>query len=140
MPKGSNTAVPATALRVEVGWRGGPGVPDADASALLLAGGKVRSDGDLVFYNQPAHSSGAVRHEGKREAGGRVTDTLHVDLARVEPAVETVVLAASADGGTFGRVPELSIEVRDAAQGALVARFDSADATVETAFVLGEFY
>ncbi|CAM5324391.1 hypothetical protein SGLAM104S_03546 [Streptomyces glaucescens] len=100
----------------------------------------MRSDGDLVFYNQPAHSSGAVRHEGKREAGGRVTDTLHVDLARVEPAVETVVLAASADGGTFGRVPELSIEVRDAAQGALVARFDSADATVETAFVLGEFY
>ncbi|OSZ56152.1 Tellurium resistance [Streptomyces pharetrae CZA14] len=140
MPKGSNTAVPTTALRVEVGWRGGPGVPDADASALLLAGGKVRSDGDLVFYNQPAHSSGAVRHEGKREAGGRVTDTLHVDLARVEPAVETVVLAASADGGTFGRVPELSIEVRDAAQGDLVARFDSADATVETAFVLGEFY
>ncbi|MEV5725956.1 TerD family protein [Streptomyces pharetrae] len=140
MPKGSNTAVPTTALRVEVGWRGGPGVPDADASALLLVGGKVRSDGDLVFYNQPAHSSGAVRHEGKREAGGRVTDTLHVDLARVEPAVETVVLAASADGGTFGRVPELSIEVRDAAQGALVARFDSADATVETAFVLGEFY
>ncbi|MER5296015.1 TerD family protein [Streptomyces pharetrae] len=140
MPKGSNTAVPTTALRVEVGWRGGPGVPDADASALLLASGKVRSDGDLVFYNQPAHSSGAVRHEGKREAGGRVTDTLHVDLARVEPAVETVVLAASADGGTFGRVPELSIEVRDAAQGDLVARFDSADATVETAFVLGEFY
>ncbi|MFE6991386.1 TerD family protein, partial [Streptomyces pharetrae] len=34
----------------------------------------------------------------------------------------------------------LSIKVRDAAQGDLVARFDSADATVETAFVLGEFY
>ena len=140
MPKGSNTAVPTTALRVEVGWRGGPGVPDADASALLLVGGKVRSDGDLVFYNQPAHSSGAVRHEGKREAGGRVTDTLYVDLARVEPAVETVVLAASADGGTFGRVPELAIEVKDAAQGGLVARFASTDASVETAFVLGEFY
>ena len=51
MPKGSNTPVPATALRVDVGWRSGPGVPDADASALLLAGGKVRSDADFVFYN-----------------------------------------------------------------------------------------
>ncbi|KUM73458.1 TerD family protein [Streptomyces curacoi] len=140
MPKGSNVPVPTTALRVELGWRSGPGVPDADASALLLVGGKVRSDGDFVFYNQPAHSSGAVRHEGKREAGGRVTDSLLVDLARVEPAIETVILAASADGGAFGQVPDLYIEVKDAAQGAVVARFDSAGATVETAFLLGEFY
>ncbi|MEU2064569.1 TerD family protein [Streptomyces sp. NPDC013455] len=140
MPKGANTPVPTTALRVELGWRTGPGVPDADASALLLAAGKVRSDGDFVFYNQPAHSSGAVRHEGKRTAGGRVTDTLTVDLARVEGAVERIVLAASADGGTFGQVPDLYIEVADAASGRTVARFDDPGATVETAFVLGEFY
>ncbi|AKZ54164.1 putative stress protein [Streptomyces ambofaciens ATCC 23877] len=140
MPKGSNTPVPTTALRVELGWRSGPGVPDADASALLLVGGKVRSDADFVFYNQPSHSSGAVRHEGKREAGGKVTDSLLVDLARVEPAIETVILAASSDGGSFGRVPELYIEVRDATRNTVAARFDNPGATVETAFVLGEFY
>ncbi|KOX25282.1 MULTISPECIES: TerD family protein [Streptomyces] len=140
MSKGSNTQVPTTALRVELGWRSGPGVPDADASALLLVSGKVRSDGDFVFYNQPAHSSGAVRHEGKRDAGGRVTDTLLVDLGRVEPAIETVILAASSDGGSFGQVPDLYIEVRDAARDTVVARFDNPGATVETAFVLGEFY
>ncbi|MGW3414192.1 TerD family protein [Streptomyces sp. NPDC000888] len=140
MPKGSNVPVPTTALRVELGWRSGPGVPDADASALLLVSGRVRSDGDFVFYNQPAHSSGAVRHEGKRDAGGQVTDTLLVDLARVEPAIETVVLAASTDGGPFGQVSGLYVRVLDAQRGTEVARFDSADATVETAFVLGEFY
>ncbi|MGW0953009.1 TerD family protein [Streptomyces sp. NPDC002545] len=140
MPKGSNTPVPATALRVEVGWRPGPGVPDADVSALLLVGGKVRSDADFVFYNQPAHPSGAVRYEGKGTLGGQVTDTLLVDLARVEPSIEKVVLAASADGGTFGQVPGLYIEVRDAARGTVAARFDSTGASVETAFVLGEFY
>ncbi|WP_189952578.1 TerD family protein [Streptomyces alanosinicus] len=140
MPKGSNTPVPTTALRVELGWRSGPGVPDADASALLLAAGKVRSDGDFVFYNQPAHASGAVRHEGKRTAGAGVTDILSVDLARVEGAIERIVLAASADGGTFGQVPGLYVEVTDAASGRPVARFDSPGATVETAFVLGEFY
>ncbi|MFF0085009.1 TerD family protein [Streptomyces canus] len=140
MSKGSNVPVPTTALRVELGWRTGPGVPDADASALLLVGGKVRSDADFVFYNQPQHSSGAVRHEGKRTDGGRVTDTLLVDLARVESSVETVVLAASADGGTFAQIPDLFIEVRDAAHGTVAARFDSEGATVETAFVLGEFY
>ncbi|MFD5256803.1 TerD family protein [Streptomyces bobili] len=140
MPKGSNVPVPTTALRVEVGRRSGPGVPDADASALLLIGGKVRSDADFVFYNQPGHSSGAVRHEGKQDTGGRVTDTLIVDLARVEPAIETVVLAASADGGTFGQVPDLAVEVRDAGANTVVARYDATGATVETAFVLGEFY
>ncbi|MEV5081966.1 TerD family protein [Streptomyces sp. NPDC056159] len=140
MPKGSNTPVPATALRVEVGWRPGPGIPDADVSALLLVGGKVRSDADFVFYNQPAHPSGAVRYEGKATLGGLETDTLLVDLARVEPSIEKVVLAASADGGTFGQVPGLYIEVRDAARGTVAARFDSTGASVETAFVLGEFY
>ncbi|WP_409000276.1 TerD family protein, partial [Streptomyces ipomoeae] len=140
MPKGSNVVVPTTALRVELGWRSGPGIPDADASALLLVAGKVRTDADFVFYNQPAHSSGAVRHEGKRDTGGQVTDSLLVDLARVEPAIETVVLAASSDGGTFGQVPGLYIRVLDDRAGTEVARFDSKDAGVETAFVLGEFY
>ncbi|WP_055556621.1 TerD family protein [Streptomyces sp. NBRC 110028] len=140
MRKGSNIQVAAGAVRVELGWRSGPGVPDVDASALLLMAGKVRSDADFVFYNQAVHASGAVRHEGKRTAGDTVTDTLAVDLGRVEPAIETVVLAASADGGTFGRVPGLHIRVLDASGGAEIARFDSEDASVETAFVLGELY
>lgn len=141
MSKGSNVAVPAPAVRVELGWASGAGVPDADASALLLApSGKVRSDDDFVFYNQAVHTSGAVRHEGKKTDGGRVTDALVVDLARVEPAVETVVLAASTDSGTFGQIPGLFIRVVDAANGAEIARYDSEDATVETAFVLGELY
>ncbi|WP_406108983.1 TerD domain-containing protein [Streptomyces sp. NBC_01003] len=140
MSKGSNVVVAAPAVRIELGWRSGAGVPDADASALLLVSGKVRSDADFVFYNQPAHASGAVRHEGKRSADGQVTDTISVDLARVEPAIENVVLAASSDGGSFGQVPGLYIRVLDAADGAEIARYDSADASVETAFVLGELY
>ncbi|POX37866.1 Tellurium resistance [Streptomyces sp. Ru73] len=152
MPKGGNAPVESGAVRIEVSWRTGPGVPDVDASALLLSGGKVRHDGDFVFYNQPVHASGAVRHEGRRTADGTAADTLAVDLAAVEPAVERVVLAASADGGTFGQVPELRVRVLDAAgavpggtahaapDGAELVRFDSRDATVETAFVLGELY
>ncbi|WP_327238025.1 TerD domain-containing protein [Streptomyces sp. NBC_01317] len=140
MLKGANLPVAASAVRVELGWRSAAGTPDVDASALLLVTGKVRSDADFVFYNQPAHASGAVRHEGKRPAGDAVTDTLAVDLARVEPEVERIVLAASSDGGTFGRVPGLYVRVLDAASGAEIARYDSQDATVETAFVLGELY
>ncbi|WP_405411109.1 TerD family protein [Streptomyces decoyicus] len=140
MLKGSNVPVPAPAVRVELGWQAAPGTPDVDASALLLVSGKVRDDGDFVFYNQAAHASGAVRHDGKRPAGGAMTDSLTVALDSVEPAVDTVVLAASADGGTFGSVPGLHIRVLDAASGAEIARFDSQDAGAETAFVLGELY
>lgn len=140
MLKGANTPVSAQQVRVELGWRSAPGVPDVDASALLLASGKVRSDADFVFYNQPSHASGAVRYEGKQSAQDTVTDQVSVDLARVEPAIEKIVLAASADGGSFGQVPGLYIRVLDSASGAEIARYDSQDATVETAFVLGELY
>ncbi|MCX4799066.1 MULTISPECIES: TerD family protein [unclassified Streptomyces] len=140
MLKGANVPVTARAVRVEMGWRTSPGSPDVDGSALLLVSGKVRGDTDFVFYNQPSHASGAVRHEGKRTAGDTVTDSLAVDLARVEPAIDRVVLAASADGGTFGQVAGLYVRIADAADGSEIARFDSADATVETAFILGELY
>ena len=139
MMKGANVAVPASAVRVELGWQSGPGVPDADASALLLAGAKVRSDDDFVFYNQAVHPSGAVRYEGKQQ-GQTVVDALSVNLGQVEPQIETIVLAASADGGTFGQFRRLYIRVIDAANGVEVARFDSSGATTETAFVLGELY
>jgi tellurite resistance protein TerA len=140
MQKGANTAVPVPSVRVELGWQAGPGVPDADASALLVTeSGRVRSDDDFVFYNQPAHASGAVRHEGKQQ-GPTVLDVLAVDLNRVEPAIDKVVIAASADGGTFGQFQGLYVRLVDAAGGTEVARFDNPGATSETAFVLGELY
>ncbi|MEV0252579.1 TerD family protein [Nocardia sp. NPDC050712] len=138
MMKGANVPVPMPVVRIELGWQSGPGV-DADASALLLVGGKVRSDSDFVFYNQPQHASGAVRHEGKQQ-GPTVLDQLWADLGRVEPQIETIVIAASADGGTFGQFQGLYVRVLDANNGAEVARFDSTGATSETAFVLGELY
>lgn len=140
MLKGTNVPVPAQAVRVELGWRPSPGTPDVDASALLLVSGKVRSDADFVFYNQPAHASGAVRYEGRATTGDSVTDTLAVDFARIEPAIDRVVVAASADGGGFGRVSGLYVRIVDTASGAEIARFESTDATVETAFILGELY
>ncbi|MEU2603362.1 TerD family protein [Streptomyces albus] len=146
MGKGANVPVPAQAVRVELGWSAGSGVPDLDASALLLdARGKVRSDDDFVFYNQPRHPSGAVRHEGKSTAGAAGTDTLTVELAQLEPEIERVVIAASADGGTFGQVPGLYVRLTEAGaagggDGREIARFDPADASGETAYLLGELY
>ncbi|MEU1992939.1 TerD family protein [Nocardia gamkensis] len=136
MPKGANVPVPSSTVRIDVGWAAGA---DADASALLVASGKVRSDLDFVFYNQPAHPSGAVRHEGKRP-GSIVLDVLSADLARVEPQVDGIVIAASTEGGAVGRLEGLFVRVVEVGSEAEVARFDSIGATSETAVVLGELY
>ncbi|MET7644076.1 TerD family protein [Streptomyces sp. NPDC005426] len=138
--KGANTPVASARVRVELGWREGPGIPGVDVSALLLtAAGRVRSDDDFVFYNQPVHPSGAVRHEGRRQDGAGAVETIGVALSAVEQEIGTVVVAASTDG-TFGQVPGLFVRVLDAVSGVEVARFDATDATTETAFVLGELY
>ena len=65
MSMGSNLAVTAPAVRAELSWDAGSPV-DVDISALLLADtGKVRSDDDFIFYNQPQHARSSVRHTGK---------------------------------------------------------------------------
>ena len=142
MSKGSNLPITATRLQATLSWRSSPGTPDVDASALLLtASGKVRDDDDFVFYNAPQHASGAVSHDGKRSGpDDAVTDTVSVDLGRIEGQVERVVIAASADGGSFGQVPGLALSLADADTGAVIADFAIADATTETAFVFGELY
>ncbi|MFF6886197.1 TerD family protein [Streptomyces sp. NPDC012421] len=141
--KGGNLPVPGQVWRIAVVRRAaGDGVPEVDASALLLdATGRVRGDGDLVFYNQLTHPSGAVRHIGQvRDEQHRVADWLEVDTALVEPAVHRIVISASTDAGTFGQVPGLHIRTIGAATGEQLALYEVDDASTETAFVLGEFY
>ncbi|MGW1348381.1 VWA domain-containing protein [Streptomyces sp. NPDC002409] len=136
LSKGANMPVEAAAVRAVLGWSTGSGVPDVDASALLLTrGGRVRSDDDFVFYNQPRHASGAVTHLGKQPGA----DTLEVRPGALGPDIERVALCASADGGTFGQVPGLHLRLLDAVSGAELARFEMA-AGPETAMIGGELY
>ncbi|CAM5247576.1 TerD family protein [Streptomyces narbonensis] len=136
--KGGNLPVPGQVWRVAVVRRAaGDGVPEVDASALLLdAVGKVRGDGDLVFYNQLAHASGAVRHVGQvRDEERRVADWLEIDTARVEPDVQRIAITASCDEGSFGQVPGLLVRTISAGTGeaAGAVRGATPRATVQTA-------
>ncbi|WP_275693274.1 TerD family protein [Nocardioides sp. TF02-7] len=66
---------------VTLTWLPRPGV-DADLSAFLCtAAGKVRSDADFVFYNQPHGSDGAVTHLGKADRAGATVDRVRIDVA-----------------------------------------------------------
>ncbi|MFF9601257.1 TerD family protein [Streptomyces sp. NPDC014684] len=144
MLKGSNVPLEATTVRAVLRWTPGQGVPDVDASALLLGrDGRVRSDEDFVFYNQPRHPSGKVWRLGKKRVPEGLTDTIQSDLAGVEPGVGRVLLVASADGVPFDRVPALCILLYDAAvaDGEPLARFEIRPETgAETALICGELY
>ncbi|WP_128381036.1 TerD family protein [Streptomyces cavernae] len=144
MLKGSNVPLDATAVRAVLRWTAGQGVPDVDASALLLGpDGRVRSDEDFVFYNQPRHPSGKVWRLGKKRVTEGLTDTIQTDLSGLDAAVARILLVASADGVTFDQVRSLRILLYDAtaADGEPLAYFDIKPETgEETALICGEVY
>jgi len=141
LAKGQNAPLATQNIRATLSWPVGAGVPDVDISALLTTStGKVRSDADFVFYNQPQHSSGAVRHAGKSTANGQSADHVEFDLARVEPQIETIAVAASSDRGTFGQVQGLTLHFYDIATNAELLTFVLAGEGSETAIIAGELY
>ncbi|MEU9188160.1 TerD family protein [Streptomyces sp. NPDC048484] len=148
MLKGSNVPLEATAVRAVLRWTPGRGLPDVDVSALLLGPeGRVGSDEDFVFYNQPRHPSGKIWRLGKKRVNDGLaeglTDTIQADLAGVDDSVGRILLVASADGVTFDRVQALRILVFDATIGDAepLAYFDIKPETgEETALICGELY
>ncbi|MFJ9860784.1 TerD family protein [Streptomyces albogriseolus] len=108
-----------------------------DVSGLLLtADGKVRSDDDFIFYNQPT-GPGVTYRSG----GGTAPDAVTVDTAAVPPGIEKIVVTASPDaaGQTFQGI-EPTATVRDADTGAVLATFTPPQLGSETALVVVEIY
>lgn len=139
-------------LIVSLGWdaRSTDGTPfDLDASALLLKpDGKVRSDQDFCFYNQPQVAEGAIQHTGDNltGAGDGDDETLNVELARVPAEIEKVVFAvtiyeADTRRQNFGQVSRAYIRIVNEQNGQELARYElSEDASIETAMIFGELY
>ncbi|MGW3016297.1 TerD family protein [Streptomyces longwoodensis] len=132
MTPGSN--IPLTAARVTVDVAAPVRL---DVSGLLLtADGKVRSDDDFIFYNQPA-GPGVTYRSG----GGAGPDAITVDTAAVPPAIERIVVTASPDaqGQTFQGV-EPTATLRNADDNSVLATFTPPQLGTETALVVVEIY
>lgn len=131
MTPGSNLPLPAPRVVVEVT------APKAlDVSGLLVtAGGKVRSDDDFVFYNQP-HGPG-VTHRPASAAG---PDAITVDTVAVPPDIDKVVITTSVDGGGPFAGTEPTATVRDAGSGRVLATFTPPALSSETALIVVEVY
>ncbi|MFE2545273.1 TerD family protein [Actinacidiphila glaucinigra] len=132
MTPGSNIPLSAARVAVEVS-----APVRLDVSGLLIAGdGKVRSDDDFVFYNQPA-GPGVTYRSG----GGTSPDAITVDTSAVPADIEKIVVTASPDapGATFAGT-EPTATVRDADSGTVLATFTPSGLSTETALVVVEVY
>ncbi|MFJ2263827.1 CAP domain-containing protein [Streptomyces sp. NPDC087844] len=121
---GGNLPLPGGALTL--------GVPGPfDVSALVTDdSGKVRGDGDFVFYNQPAAP-------GARLSG----QTLTVDPAALRAGASrvTVVVSPAEPGTPLGRLPAPTLRVTGPG-GRLLARFTPSRPQRETVLLLAEIY
>ncbi|MGW7095334.1 TerD family protein [Streptomyces sp. NPDC054874] len=132
MTPGSNIPLSAARVAVDVA-----APVRLDVSGLLLtADGKVRSDDDFIFYNQPS-GSGVTYRSG----GGSAPDAIVVDTSAVPPGIEKIVVTASPDaaGQTFQGV-EPTATVRNADDGSALATFTPPQLGAETALVVIEIY
>ncbi|MDX2519686.1 TerD family protein [Streptomyces stelliscabiei] len=132
MTPGSNIPLPVTRVAVDVS-----APVRLDVSGLLLtADGKVRSDDDFIFYNQP--SGPGVTY---RSGGGTTPDSITVDTSAVPPGIEKIVVTASPDaaGQTFQGI-EPTATIRDAANGSVISTFTPPQLGTETALVIVEIY
>ncbi|WP_432753498.1 TerD family protein [Streptomyces sp. JL2001] len=132
MTPGSN--IPLSVARVAVDVAAPVRV---DVSGLLLnADGKVRSDDDFIFYNQPA-GPGVTYRSG----GGTAPDAIVVDTGALPAGIEKIVVTASPDaaGQTFQGV-EPTATIRSADDGSVLATFTPPQLGTETALVVVEIY
>ena len=136
----SKHSPPPSAVDLKLLWEPADTPLAIDSSAFVLnAQGKVRGDGDFIFYNQLALAGGGVQ----RASDGR---TFTVAFTQLPAGVERIVIALTIDQGqrrgqSFGQLSQVRAEIRDAGNKAVLATFPLATRMMaETALIVGELY
>ncbi|MFD4461183.1 AIM24 family protein [Nocardia sp. NPDC058480] len=127
---GENRPAPGDQLTVTVASSA-----SVDVSALLVnSAGRVRSDADFVFFNQPTGPGVVYRH------GNGGPDVVAVQTSALPAEVEKVVVTASLDGrgpATFASVGALTTTIES---GSTALTFPISGLTTESGVVCVEIY
>jgi tellurite resistance protein TerA len=137
---GQNCPLSTLSLHVLVSHGTNPQGMELDVSAFLLnAVGKVSTDDDFIFFNQPARSDQGILLEPEQSRF-----TLHLD--RTSVAIQKIALAmtiaeGASKGQNFSHLKNITVLVKDFLTGLEIACFalDTAP-NKETALILAEFY
>ncbi|WCK55580.1 TerD family protein [Aneurinibacillus sp. Ricciae_BoGa-3] len=134
---------------VGLGWNAGGQSIDLDASAFLLGpSGKVQSDHDFIYYNNPLGANGAVRHSGdKRQGIGSGDDEqVFIDLHAIPQHIDKIAFTitiheAEQRRQSFGQVAQAYVRIVNEENGEELLRYDlGKDFSIETAIVTAELY
>lgn len=107
---------------------------DIDVAAYRLAGnGKVRGDGDMIFYGQTQCDDGSVTY-----SGNECESVLAVNLAAQPAAIERIAIAFSA-ALPLAQLGSLTLAVEADGQTLLQCPVEGSGRS-ETALILGECY
>ncbi|EIT86204.1 putative stress response protein, TerZ- and CABP1 [Fictibacillus macauensis ZFHKF-1] len=139
-------------LSVGLGWdvneQGGPSY-DLDASAFLLQEtGKVRSEQDFIFYNNPIGANSSVVYEGDNRTGvgNHDDEVIRIDLIQVPTHIQRIAFTitihdAAQKGQSFGHIRNAYVRIFDDQTGRELIRYDLGhEFSVETAVVAAELY
>lgn len=121
---------------------------DCDAIALVLTDDKLGSKDDVVFYNNLAHKTHCVLHQGDNLTGGGDGDDeqIQVFLSDLPQQYNRVVFAvtiyeATKRGQDFGMIKNAFIRIVNADNNQELCRFNLSDNYGGmTAMVFGELY
>ncbi len=122
---------------------------DLDVSVFMTGeSGKVESDSNFVFYNNPQDAAGSVVYSGDNRTGEGEGDdeSVIITLSKVPANVQKIsftvtIHEADARGQNFGQVSNSYIRIVDTAKNEELLRYDlGEDYSIETAIVVGELY
>ena len=122
---------------------------DLDASVFLLGeNGKVTTDADFVFYNNPTGGNGAIVHSGDNRTGAGDGDDeqIIVDLKGIPANIQRVAFTITIHNGenrnqNFGQVSNSYVRILNEESNEELIRYDlGEDFSIETALVVGELY
>lgn len=122
---------------------------DLDVSVFMTGeSGKVDSDSNFIFYNNPQDAAGSVIYSGDNRTGEGEGDdeSVNIVLSKVPAAVSKIsftvtIHEAEARGQNFGQVSNAYIRIVDTKKNEELIRYDlGEDYSIETAIVVGELY
>jgi stress response protein SCP2/tellurite resistance protein len=122
---------------------------DLDASAFLLGqNGRVQSDQDFIFYNNPSGGNGSIIYSGDNRDGygSQDDEQIKIELNRVPAHIHRIAFTitihdAQVKGQNFGQISNSYVRIFNPQTNEELMRFNlGRDFTVETAIVTAELY
>lgn len=126
---------------VDLQWNCSSEIDIDTAAFLLVSNGKVGTEDDFVFYNNPKHRSECADHtrlRANREQIKIVLSKIPYPIVRI--AFSLTINDAEVRRQNFGKVRDIVLRIVDANKNKELIKYTPGNFTLETAIILGEIY